>query len=202
MKLYYSPGACSLASHIALREAGLQFDLEKVDTRTKKLADGGDYYAVTPKGYVPALRLDDGEILTEGTAIMPFIADQKPAAKLAPAAGTRARHRLHEWLGYINSEVHKTLGGLFNPAATEDMKKMARENSAKRFDFLEKHLSTREYVMDDYTVADAYLFTILNWTKFVGIDLAKWPALTAFQARIASRPAVQAALQAEGLLKK
>lgn len=202
MELYFSPGACSLASHIALREAGLDFDLKKVDTKTKKLEGGGDYYAITPKGYVPALRLDDGQVLTEGTAIMPFIADQSKGAKIAPAAGTLARARLHEWLGYVNSEFHKSFGPLFNPAATDDMKKSAVENITKKLDFLEKALAGREYLLDDgYSVADGYLFTILGWTRFVKIDLSKWPTLSAYATRIGARPAVQAAMKAEGLIK-
>lgn len=202
MELYFSPGACSLASHIALREAGLDFDLKKVDTKTKKLEGGGDYYAITPKGYVPALRLDNGQVLTEGTAIMPFIADQSKGAKIAPAAGTLARARLQEWLGYVNSEVHKSFGPLFNPAATDEVKKTAVENITKKLDFLEKALAGREYLLDDgYSVADGYLFTILGWTRFVKIDLSKWPALSAYAARIGARPAVQAAMKAEGLIK-
>lgn len=202
MELYFSPGACSLASHIALREAGLDFDLKKVDTKTKKLEGGGDYYSITPKGYVPALRLDDGQVLTEGTAIMQFIADQAKGAKIAPAAGTLARARLQEWLGYVNSEFHKSFGPLFNPAATEDMKKSAIEAITKRLDFLEKALAGREYLLDDgFSVADGYLFTILGWTRFVKIDLSKWPTLAAYATRIGARPAVQAAMKAEGLIK-
>lgn len=202
MELYFAPGACSLASHIALIEAGLPFELKKVDTKTKKLADGGDYYAITSKGYVPALRLDNGHVLTEGTAIMPFIADQSKGTKLAPAAGTLARARLHEWLGYLNSEFHKSFGPLFNPAANDEVKKFALENVTKRLDFLEKELAGREHLLDDgFSVADGYLFTLLGWTRYVKIDLSKWPTLAAYATRIGARPAVQAAMKAEGLIK-
>lgn len=201
MKLYFSPGACSLASHIALREAGLPFEAVKVDGRAKKTANGEDYWQVTPKGYVPALRLDSGEVLTEGTAIMPFIADQKPEAQLAPPPGTLARYRLHEWLGYINSEVHKGFGTFFNPAATAEQKEAAKANLGKKFDFVQKELGSSPFLLGDrFTVADGYLFTVLGWCNFVGIDLGGWPGLKAYHGRIAGRPAVQAALKAEGLI--
>jgi glutathione S-transferase len=202
MKLYYSPGACSLASHIALREAGLPFEAVKVNGRTKVTAGGDDYLRVTPKGYVPALQLDDGQVLTEGTAILPYIADQKPAAQLAPAAGTLPRYRLHEWLGYINSEIHKSFGPFFAPNTTDDMKAIGRQNLAKRFDFTQQQLEGRPFLLGDtFSVADAYLFTVLGWTRLVGIDLGQWPGLQAYHARIAARPAVIAAMQAEGLIK-
>lgn len=202
MKLYYAPAACSLASHIALREAGLTFDLEKVDTRTKKTENGEDYLTVTSKGYVPALRLDDGSVLTEGTAIMPYIADKNAAAKLAPAAGTVERYRLHEWLGYINSEVHKTFGPMFNPASTDEQKAAVKGVLGKKFDWLTQALEGKTFLMgDQFTVADGYLFTVLSWTNFVKMDLSPWPSLQAYIGRVAARPAVQAALKAEGLLK-
>ncbi len=202
MKLYYSPGACSLASHIALREAGLSFEAVKVEGRGPKMAGGEDYSKVTAKGYVPALRLDDGSVLTEGTAILPFVGDQNPASGLAPAAGTMARYRLHEWLGYINSELHAKFGPFFIPGTTEEQKASAKMNLARRFDFAQSELGSKQFLMGDtFTVADAYLFTVLGWCSFVGIDLGQWPGLKAYHGRIASRPAVQAALKAEGLIK-
>jgi glutathione S-transferase len=202
MKLYYSPGACSLASHIALREAGLDFEAIKVEGRAQKTAGGEDYLKITPKGYVPALRLDDGAVLTEGTAILPYIADRNPAARLAPAAGTMERYRLHEWLGYINSELHKNFGPFFAPGTTDEQKSAAKANLGKRFDFAQQALEGRAFLLgEDFSVADAYLFTVLGWCGYVGIDLGQWPGLKAYHARIASRPGVVAALKAEGLLK-
>jgi glutathione S-transferase len=202
MKLYYTPGACSLASHIALIEAGLTFDLDKVDLRAKKTSDGGDYLTVSSKGYVPALRLDDGSVLTEGTAIMPYIADRNPASNLAPAAGTIERYRLQEWLGYINSELHKSFGPLFYPATPEEQKTATKALIGKKLDWLQQQLDGKDFLMgSQFTVADAYLFTVLSWTNIVKIDLAQWPKLKAYSDRIATRPAVQAALRAEGLLK-
>lgn len=202
MKLYYSPGACSLASHIALREAGLSFEAVKVEGRGPKMAGGEDYSKVTAKGYVPALRLDDGSVLTEGTAILPFVGDQNPASGLAPAAGTMARYRLHEWLGYINSELHAKFGPFFIPGTTEEQKALAKTNLARRFDFAQSELGSKQFLMGDtFTVADAYLFTVLGWCSFVGIDLGQWPGLKAYHGRIAGRPAVQASLKAEGLIK-
>lgn len=202
MKLYYSPGACSLASHIALYETGLPFAAVKVEGRAQKTAGGEDYAQVTAKNYVPALRLDDGEVLTEGTAILPYIADLKPATGLAPAAGTLARYRLHEWLGYINSEVHKNFSPFFSPTTTDEQKAAARTNLGKRFDFVQQSLSGRDFLLGTgFTVADAYLFTVLGWCRLVGIDLAGWPGLQEYHQRIAQRPATQAAMRAEGLIK-
>jgi glutathione S-transferase len=202
MKLYYSPGACSLASHIALCETGLPFEAVKVEGRGQKTAGGEEYAKVTPKNYVPALRLDDGAVLTEGTAILPYIADLKPASGLAPAAGTMARYRLHEWLGYINSEVHKNFSPFFTPGVTDEQKDAARATLGKRFDFLTHSLEGREHLLDGgFTVADAYLFTVLGWCRYVGIDLGQWPVLQAYHQRIAQRPAAQAAMRAEGLIK-
>ncbi len=202
MKLYYSPGACSLASHIALCETGLPFEAVKVEGRGQKTAGGEDYSKVTAKNYVPALRLDDGEVLTEGTAILPYVADLAPATGLAPAAGTRARYRLHEWLGYINSEVHKSFSPFFIPGITDEQKAAARANLGKRFDFLQPALEGRDHLLGGgFTVADAYLFTVLGWCRLVGIDLGQWPTLQAYHKRIAHRPAVQAAMRAEGLIK-
>ena len=202
MKLYYSPGACSLASHIALKEAGLAFEAIKVDGRSKQAANGEDYWQVTPKGYVPALRLDDGQVLTEGTAILPYVGDRAPDSGLAPAAGTLDRYRLHEWLGYINSEVHKGFGPFFAPGSSEEAKAAARTNLGKRFGFLQQSLEGREFLVGErFTVADAYLFTVLGWTRIVGIDLGEWPVLKAWHEKIRQRPAVQAAMRAEGLVK-
>ena len=202
MKLYYSPGACSLASHIALREAGLSFEAVKVEGRGQKTAGGEDYSKVTAKGYVPALRLDDGSVLTEGTAILPYVADQNPGSGLAPAAGSMARYRLHEWLGYINSELHSKFGPFFIPKTTDEQKATAKTNLGRRFDFAQSELGNKPFLMGDtFTVADAYLFTVLGWCSFVGIDLSQWPGLKAYHGRIAGRPAVQAALKAEGLIK-
>jgi glutathione S-transferase len=203
MQLYYSPGACSLASHIALREAGLPVDLRKADTKTKKLEDGSDYFAVNSKGSVPALRLDDGQVLTEGPAILQYIADRKPESKLAPPAGTLERYRLLEWLNFITSEVHKSFSPLFNSTADPKVKEYVTQNIEKKFDWIDRQLAGKQYLAGDtFTIADAYLFVVANWSNFVGIDLGRWPALKAFQERVAARPKVQEALAAEGLLKK
>ena len=202
MKLYYSPGACSLSPHIVAREAGIELELIKVDTKTKKLEDGGDYWQVNAKGYVPALRLDNGQLLTEGPAIVQYLADQKPASGLAPAAGSFERYRVQEWLNFITTEIHKNFSPLFNPAASADWKEGAKANLAKRFGFIATHLEGKQYLMgDQFTVADAYLFTVANWGQFVGVDIGQWPAVKAFHARVAARPKVQEALKAEGLLK-
>jgi glutathione S-transferase len=202
MKLYYAPGACSLASHIALREAGVPFEAVKVEGRGTKTAAGVDYLTVTPKGYVPALQLDDGEVLTEGTAILPYVGDLNPTAKLAPAHGTLPRYRLHEWLGYVATELHKNFGPFFSPGTTDEQKAAAKANLGKRFDFVQQSLAGRSFLLgDDFSVADAYLFTVLGWTAYVGIDLGQWPALKAWHAGVAARPAVQAAMRAEGLIK-
>lgn len=201
MKLYYSPGACSLASHITLREAGAAFDLEKVDLKHKKTERDADFTAINPKGYVPTLTLDGGEVLTEGTAILQYIADQHPAAGLAPAAGTLARARLQEQLNYVATEIHKAFSPLFNPATGEAEKTAAKARIAQRLDLVERLLADgRRYLSgDSFSVADAYLFTIVNWTGATGIALDPWPQLAAFQQRVAGREAVQAALKAEGL---
>ena len=202
MKLYYSPGACSLSPHIALREAGLPVELVKVDLRAKKTEKGDDYAAINPKGSVPAVQMDDGSVLTEGAAIVQHIADQAPGKKLAPANGTKDRLRLQEWLNYIASEVHKGIGQLFNPAMPEDYKTTVKNNlAARQLPHLEKALAGRDYIMGDFSVADAYLFTVLNWTKLHKIDLSAFPNITAYMTRMAARPAVQEAMKAEGLLK-
>jgi glutathione S-transferase len=201
MKLYYMPGACSLAPHIALREAGLSFDLEKVE-RSKKTQSGADYLTVNSKGSVPALGLDDGQVLTEAAVIQQYIADKAPAKKLAAAAGTQERYRLQEWLNYIASEVHKGIGQLFNPAMPDDYKEIVKKGLAtKQFPYLDKALAGRNYLLGDFTVADGYLFTVLNWTNLHKIDLSAFPNITAFMKRVAERPAVQDAMKAEGLLK-
>ena len=203
MKLYFSPGACSLSPHIVLREAKIAADLEQVDLKTKKTKSGADYAAINPKGQVPALALDDGKMLTEGPAIVQYLADQKADSGLAPKAGSFERYQLQEWLNFLTTELHKQFSPLFKPNTPEDYKKIAKENLAARFDWLDKQLAGKDYLMGkQFTVADAYAFVLLNWTKFQSIDLARWPNLTAFQKRVGARPKVQEALQAEGLLKK
>jgi glutathione S-transferase len=201
MKLYYAPGACSLASHITLREAGASFDLEKVDLTQKKTAGAADFTAINPKGYVPVLTLADGQHLTEGTAILQFIADQHPKAELAPAAGTLERARLQEHLNYVASELHKAFSPLFNPASSEAEKEAAKTRVGQKLDLVEKTLADgRSYLLGDrFSVADAYLFTVANWTGPTGIGLDAWPHVAAFHRRVTAREAVQAALKAEGL---
>lgn len=202
MKLYFAPGVCSLSPHIALREAGLPVELVKVDLKTRAMEGGGSYLEVNPKGYVPAVQLDDGTLLTEGPAIVQYIADQKPEKKLAPANGTLARYQLQEWLGFLNSEIHKAFSPLFKPTVAEDYKAALREQLGNRFDYISTRLQGKQYLTGDtFTVADGYLFTLLGWTKWTGIDLTKWPVLNDYVARVAQRPAVQEALKAEGLLK-
>jgi glutathione S-transferase len=203
MQLYYSPGACSLASHITLLEAGLRAELKRADVRTKKLEDGSDYLAVNSKGAVPALKLDNGQVLTEGVAIMQYLADQKPESNLAPRNGTLERYRLQEWLNYITSEVHKSFSPLFNPANDPAVKEYTLTNLKRKFDWLNTQLAGKKYLTGEaFTVADAYLFTLLNWTHGLSIDLTAWPALKEFHARVAARPKVQEAMNAEGLNKK
>jgi glutathione S-transferase len=203
MQLYFSPGACSLASHIALREAGLSVDLKRADVRTKKLEDGSDYLAVNSKGAVPALRLDNGQVLTEGPVILQYIADLKPESNLAPKNGTLERYRLQEWLNYITSEVHKSFSPLFNPANDPAVKAYAVTNLSKKFEWIDKQLAEKKYLTGDtFTVADAYLFAVVSWTDGLGIDLTPWPALKEYLVRVAARPKVLEAMEAEGLLKK
>lgn len=200
MKLYYSPGACSLSPHIALREIGIDPELVKVSTKTHKTEDGSDFYAINAKGYVPVLELFDGQRLTEGPAIVQYIADRAPEKHLAPPNGSFERYRLQEWLGYINSELHKTFGPLFSPATTEEQKNAIRASLGSRFDWVQQQLGSHPFLMgEQFTVADCYLFVILTWTRYTGIDLGKWPALAGYVERIMARPAVQAALKAEGL---
>ena len=202
MKLFFSPGACSLSPHIALREAGLTVELAKVDLRARKLEDGSDYTLINPKGYVPALGLDEGGVLTEGPAIVQYIADRNPASGLAPAAGTLARYRLQEWLNFISTEVHKQFSPLFNPASSEDIKSAARERLSSRFEWIAAQMAGKQYLMGDtFTVADGYLFTMLSWAERMKFDLSALPNLLAYKARVGARPAVQAALTKEGLMK-
>jgi glutathione S-transferase len=202
MKLYYSPGACSLSPHIVLREAGQAFDVAMVSMKTKTLADGSDYHRINPKGQVPVLEFDNGQRLTEGPAIVQYIADQAPASGLAPAAGTLARYRLMEWLNFTTSELHKGFGNLFNPAMPEEAKALSRTKLAERFQWVDSQLEGKAYLLGDgFTVADAYLFTVATWCSVVGVDIAGLKNLNAFVERVRARPAVQAALKAEGLLK-
>lgn len=201
MKLYYSPGACSLAPHIVAREAGIELQLEKVDTATKKTETGRDYYTVNPKGYVPALELDDGQVLTEGPVIVQYLGDRKPNG-LVPPNGTMERYRLQEMLGFINSEIHKTYSPMFNPKLTPEMKAERTEHLLRRYGVVEAMLDGRPFLLGDtFTAADAYLYTVTNWANYLEIDLSPFPNLLAFQKRVAARPAVQAALVAEGLKK-
>ncbi|MDH5539101.1 MAG: glutathione transferase GstA [Rhizobacter sp.] len=200
MKLYYSPGACSLSPHIVLREAGLPFDPVLASTKTHKLTDGTDYYTINPKGYVPLLELDNGERLSEGPAIVQYVADLVPAKKLAPANGTMARYRLQEWLNFISSELHKSFSPLFNPAMPEEGKAVYRDRVLNRLKWVNEQLEGKQYLMGEgFCVADAYLFTVANWCPRVGIDTAPLQHLAAFMKRMAARPAVQSAMKAEGL---
>jgi len=202
MKLYYSPGACSLSPLIALHEAGIAFEPVLASTKTHKLEDGTDYYTINPKGYVPLLELDNGERLTEGPAIVQYIADQAPGKKLAPPNGSFERYRLQEWLNFITSEVHKGFGTLFTPQMPDEAKTVARGRVTDRLKWVDTQLEGKQYLMgDNFSVADAYLFTVTNWSRHVGIDTSGMPNLTAFMARMAARPAVQEAMKAEGLVK-
>jgi glutathione S-transferase len=200
--LYFSPGACSLSPHIVLREAGLPFELEQVNLQAKKLKSGGDFLAINPKGQVPALKLDSGEILTEGPAIVQYVADQKPESGLAPKAGTIPRYHVQEWLNFITSELHKSFTPLFRPNTPEEYAKISKENLANRFSFLDKELGKRQYLMGDkFTVPDAYAFTVVGWSKHKDIDLSRWPNLKGYMDRVGARPKVQEAMKAEGLIK-
>jgi len=202
MKLYYAPGACSLSPHVVLREAGMTFDLDKVDLGEKKTSDGSDFTKISPLGYVPALQLDDGEVLTEGAAIVQYLADQAPAAKLMPEAGTTDRYKAQEWLTFISSELHKGFSPLFNPALPDEMKSGVITRLETRFDYVEKQLAGKQYLMGDaFSVVDAYGFTILNWANFKDIDLSRWPNISAYMGRVAARPKVNEALKAEGLVE-
>lgn len=202
MKLYYAAGACSLSPHIVALEAGISVELEKVDTKAKLTASGEDFWQINPKGYVPALQLDNGELLTEGTAIVQYLADLKPESGLAPANGTTARYRLQETLGYINSELHKSYTPLFKPDTPDAVRDERKDYLRKRYALLDQHLAKHDWLIgEQFTAADAYLFTVTNWAQHVGLDLSDFPAIIAFQQRVSSRPKVQSALKAEGLLK-
>ncbi len=202
MKLYYSPGACSLSPHIALREAGLPFELVLTSTKTHKLQDGSDYYGINSKGYVPLLEFDDGQRLSEGPAIVQYIADKAPASGLAPANGTVERARLQEWLNFITTELHKGFSPLFNPAMPEEAKAIFRAKLMERFKWVDEQLAGKEFLLGErFSVADGYLFTVANWGGHVGVDLSGFATLSAYRARVAGRPAVVAAMKAEGLIK-
>ena len=202
MKLYYSPGACSLSPHIALQEAGLAYTPVLASTKSHKLQDGTDYYTINALGYVPVLELDNGERLREGPAIVQYIADQVPDKQLAPANGTLARYRLQEWLTFIGTELHKGFSPLFNPATPEEYKPMVRERLLQRLQWVDSQLAGKQYLMgDQFTVADGYLFTVTNWTQPTKLDISGLVHLAAYRERVGARPAVQAAMKAEGLLK-
>lgn len=201
LKLFLKPGACSLSPHIALEEAGLPYETESVDLAKKVTASGGNYFDINPKGYVPALLLESGELLTEGPAIVQFIADQAPDKQIAPANGTIERYRLQSWLNYIGTELHKSCSAFFNPMAKDDWKSIARANLERRLRHIDEHLGAgNAYLLGErFSVADGYLFTVLRWMAPIGFDLTPFPAIQAYQARVGARPAVQAALKAEGL---
>lgn len=200
MKLYFTPGACSLAPHIVLREAGVTFDLEQVDLAAKKTKSGADFNQINAKGQVPTLELDDGQKLTEVSVILQYVADRKMDARLLPVGSSIERYRVLEWLNFISSELHKTFTPLFRQNTPEEYKEIAKENIAAKFGFLDRQLAGRQTLTgDNFSVADAYCFTIVNWSNFQSIDLAPWANLKAFMGRVAARPKVQEALRAEGL---
>jgi glutathione S-transferase len=202
MKLYYAPGACSLSPHIVARELGIDIHLEKIDNKTKRTASGADYLTINPKGYVPAIELDDGQVLTEGPAIVQYLADQKPEAGLVPPAGTMERYRMQEMLGYINSELHKTYSPLFSDATLPETRDERRAYLKKRYALLDQRLANQPYLFGDrFTIADAYLFVITTWANFVKLDLSGFSNVLAFQERVAARPPVTAAMKAEGLVQ-
>lgn len=202
MKLYYSPGACSLSPHIVLHEAGLAYEPVLASTKTHKLQDGTDYYSINPLGYVPVLELDDGTRLREGPAIVQYLADQAPAKNLAPAHGTLARYRLQEWLTFIGTEVHKGFGPLFQPGTPEDYKPLVKERLLGRLQWVDGELAGKQFLMGEhFSVADAYLFTVTGWAGYVSLDISHLKNIAAYRERIAARPAVQAAMKAEGLIK-
>ena len=202
MKLYYSPGACSLSPHIALLEAGLPYDLVKVDVRAKKLENGDDYLKINPKGQVPALGLDNGELVTEGPVIVQMIADKAPAKNLAPANGSAERYRLQEWLNFITTELHKNFSPLFQPALTDETKAFFKDRLMGKFKYLDAQLAGRDYLMGkQFTVADGYLYVMLRWAEGMKFDLSGLSNLLAYKNRVAARPKVQEALVKEGLVK-
>lgn len=200
MKLYYSPGACSLSPHIALEEAGLKAELVKVDLKAGVTEGGASYASINPKGYVPALQLDDGQLLTEGPVVVQYIADQAPNQKIAPPAGSLERYRLGEWLTFINSEIHKSFGPLFDKSSPDETKATAKKKIDKRFKFVDQQLTQHDYLMGSaFSVADGYLYVMLRWARQMSLDLSTYPALAAFITRMQQRPAVSAALAAEGI---
>ncbi len=200
MKLYYLKGACSLASYISLCETGVKFEATAIDRGTKRTGDGEDFNQVNTKGYAPALRLDNGQVLTENVAVLQYIGDLNPESKLVPPAGTLERSRLVEWLAFLNSEIHKNVSPLFAPTNPEEVKSFARANLTRRLDWLEGQMGSRSYLMGElFTVAYAYLFVILGWFGAVNLDLGKWPKLQALHQRVGTRPSVDQALRAEGL---
>jgi glutathione S-transferase len=200
MKLYYSPGACSLSPHIALLEAGLPYDLVKVDLRAKKLENGDDYLKVNPKGQVPALALDSGELITEGPVIVQMIADKVPAKNLAPSRDSAERYKLQEWLTYTNGELHKNIGPLFNPALSDEAKAVFKDRAMGKFKYVDGQLAGREYLMGkQFTVADVYMFVMLRWADGMKFDLSGLSNLMAYKDRVAARPKVDEALVKEGL---
>jgi glutathione S-transferase len=202
MKLYYAPGACSLSPHIVLREAGAKFDLEQVDLREKKTKKGDDYWQINGKGQVPLLELDNGERLSEGPAIVQYVADKNPSAGLVPAAGSMERYQVQGWLTHIGTELHKTFGPMFRPTTPDAYKAISKETLATKYKNIDKHLAGKQYLMGDkFSVADAYLFTVTRWSPRVEFDLAPFPNVKAFMDRVAARPKVQEALKAEGLLQ-
>ncbi len=202
MKLYYSPGASSLLPHIVLREAGLSFELEKVSLKNKKTASDRDFLRINAKGQVPTLQFEDGSVLTEGPAIVLWLADQVPEKRLAPAAGTMERYHMIEWLNFIATEMHKSFTPLFDGSAPDATKLAARERIERRLDYAQKALGEQPFLIGEhFTTADAYLFTVLSWGAYVDIDITRWPKLAAFAARVGARPKVRDALKAEGLLK-
>jgi glutathione S-transferase len=203
MKLYFAPEACSLSPHIVLEELGLPFTLVKVDTKTKKTSDGRDFLAVNPKGYVPVLELDNGERLTEGPAIVQYLADLKPGAKLAPANGTFERSRLQEWLNFISTEIHKSYSPMFNAALPEAAKSIFKDKLIQRYAFVAATLDKQDYLLGArFTVADAYLFVVTRWARLFDIDVDQWPALARFMERVAARASALTALQTESQAKK
>jgi glutathione S-transferase len=202
MKLYYSQGACSLSPHIVMHEAGLAFEAIPAPTKTHQLPDGTDFYTINPLGYVPYLTLDDGRSLHEGPAIVQYLADLVPEKKLAPANGTFERYKLQEWLTFIGTELHKSFSPLFNPAAPDETKEQAKQTLAKRLAWVDSELAGKDYLLgEQFTVADAYLFTVTNWARIVKVDLSTFANLLAYRTRVSERPGVQAAMRAEGLLK-
>ena len=199
MKLYFSPGSCSLSPHIVLRETGSDFELEQVNNQEKKTKSGKDYWTVNPKGQVPCLELDNGDKLTEGPVIVQYVADQNGSG-LAGKPGTMERYHVQEWLNFTTSELHKTFGPIFRATTPDAFKEISRANLGKRFDWIDKELAGRQYLMGDkFSLADAYMFTVMRWTQRINVDIAKWPNIKAYMDRVAARPKVQDALKAEGL---